>query len=43
MNENSADRDNFKILRTIWKNAYDKSLEIKVEFFNFKGEKQKTS
>ncbi len=25
-----ADKDNFKILRTIWKNAYDKSLEIKV-------------
>ena len=35
MNDNSGDRDNFKILRTIWKNAYDKSLEIKVDKIKF--------
>jgi hypothetical protein len=30
------ERDNFKILRTIWKNAYDKSLEIKVNKYVIK-------
>jgi hypothetical protein len=33
----SAELENFKILRSIWKNTYDKILEIKVFlYFNTK-------
>lgn len=35
----SAELENFKILRSIWKNTYDKILEIKV-FLYFNTKKQ---